>query len=372
LRTNHCFFVAMLENWIKPISASTLQQMGKADAHHIGSDFVFHRDALPDLKKTRVALIGTDEAVADSVRAHLYTLASLKPRVPFVDLGNLRKPDAAQLIPVLHELLSGRILPIVIGADPGLAKAQFFSYQDFKNLINLAFVDEKAPVEPDGPLSGVLTPRHALLFHCSIIGLQGHLTPAEHIRSLEDQHDEVLRLGRVRTSIEETEPVIRDADVLAFSLHALRQNEAPGVLSPSPSGFFCEEACQMCRYAGMSDKLSSFGIYGYAPERDRDGQTAAVVAQMIWYFLEGFLHRKNDYPVSKTGLTEYIVDFRKLNYQLTFWKSSKSGRWWMEVPVPTKRKHQRHALVPCSYQDYQSACREELPDRLMLALRRFG
>jgi formiminoglutamase len=121
----------------------------------------------------------------------------------------------------------------------------------------------------------------------------------------------------------------------------------------------------------MSDKLTSFGLYGYVAEQDRDGQTAQAAAQMLWYFLEGFFNRKGDYPADTAGLTEYVVDFPKLNYQLTFWKSNKSGRWWMQVPVATKRKHERHRLVPCSYQDYQLACREELPERLLQAMSRF-
>ncbi len=33
--------------------------------------------------------------------------------------------------------------------------------------------------------------------------------------------------------------------------------------SPSPNGFYGEEICQMARYAGMSTKLTSFGIYDY-------------------------------------------------------------------------------------------------------------
>ncbi|MCK6692611.1 MAG: hypothetical protein L6Q97_10970 [Thermoanaerobaculia bacterium] len=71
-------------------------------------------------------------------------------------------------------------------------------------------------------------------------------------------------------------------------------------------------------------------------------------------------------------MTEYIVDFRGLNYQLTFWKSIRSGRWWMQTPVTTRKKHQRHYLIPCSFQDYQAACREELPDRLLQAMNRFS
>jgi formiminoglutamase len=181
----------------------------------------------------------------------------------------------------------------------------------------------------------------------------------------------LVRLGKSRASIEETEPVLRDADLLTFHLGALKQCEAPGVANPSPSGYFAEEACQLCRYAGMSDKLTSFGLYGFQPDADRDSLSAQTAAQMLWYLLEGLFNRKGDYPASTTGLTEYVVDFRKLNHQLTFWKSIKSGRWWMQVPVATKRKHERHRLVPCSYQDYQAACREELPERLMKALERF-
>jgi len=31
----------------------------------------------------------------------------------------------------------------------------------------------------------------------------------------------------------------------------------------SPNGFTGEEACMLTRYAGMSNNLSTFGIYGY-------------------------------------------------------------------------------------------------------------
>lgn len=361
----------MLEHWLKPVPVRMAQMAEGAASSLLASELLLYRDEFPDLKKIRVAWVGTG-AASDAIREKLYPLAALQAKAPFADLGNLRKPEPAQLIPVLHELLSGRILPIVLGGDAALARAQFLAYQDFKNLINLAVLDEKWESDPASALGGLLEPRHPLLFHLSLIGLQSHLTSAAQLKKMESGHDEVFRLGRARTALEETEPVIRDADVLLFQVRAMRFMEAPGVEVPSPAGFFCEEACQMSRYAGMSDKLSSFGLYGFLPEKDHLGLTASVCAQIVWYFLEGYLHRKNDYPVSKSGLTEYIVDFRKLNYQLTFWKSTKSGRWWMQVPVPTKRKHQRHALVPCSFQDYQAACREELPDRLMRALQRFG
>ena len=67
------------------------------------------------------------------------------------------------------------------------------------------------------------------------------------------------------------------------------------------------------------------------------------VAQWIWYFTEGYYQRLGDFPISNKGLTEYVVDWKGEMEKLTFWKSPRSGRWWLQVPVKTSRKQQRHA-----------------------------
>ena len=46
------------------------------------------------------------------------------------------------------------------------------------------------------------------------------------------------------------------------------------------------------RYAGLSDKITSVGIFEYNQNLDVNGQTAFLLAQMIWYFIEGFIFRK--------------------------------------------------------------------------------
>ena len=118
--------------------------------------------------------------------------------------------------------------------------------------------------------------------------------------------------------------------------------------------------------------LSLIGFYGFNSKLDQNQQTAQVVAQLIWYFLDGYYSRKNDFPVSTKSLVEYVVESKINDMQIRFWKSSKSGRWWMQVPVKTKRKLKRHKLVPCSYNDYQLACSEDIPDRLLNAFKRFA
>ena len=360
----------MLQNWLKPLPSTFCKNaVDTQPAWSFGKNVLLHRSEMPDLKKVRAVIIGVGDKEANGIREQLYRCSFSFPKGSLADLGNLRKTDAALLIPVLYELLSSKIFPIVIAGKNELARAQFLAYQEAKALVNMAVVDET--FSTNGVYAPLFEPRHPQLFHFGLVGFQVHQTDPEAVDFLTKSNFDLVRLGKSRANMEETEPVLRDADLLSFHLSALKQSEAPAVAFPSPSGYFAEEACQICRYAGMSDKLTSFGLYGLQPEADRDNLTAQTSAQMIWYLLDGLFNRKGDYPASTTGLTEYVVDFRKLNYQLTFWKSAKSGRWWMQVPVATKRKHDRHRLVPCSYLDYQAACREELPERLMQALARF-
>jgi formiminoglutamase len=358
----------MLQNWLKPLSKPTLRLAAQQADTALGKKITLHGAELPALKKIRVALVGADEAEADAVRRALYPMVGGPAVGSMADLGNLRKADSAQLIPVLYELLTGGILPIVIARSHALARGQFLAYQEAKALVNWAVIDECLRPEVS---DHTLEPRHPLLFHFALLGAQSHQVPPEQFDFFEKNNFEMLRLGRSRTVLDESEPLLRDADLLTLHANALKMSELGAVEAPSPSGYFIEEACQLARYAGMSDKLTSFGLYGYEHTRDINAQSAQGLAQVIWYFLDGLFNRKNDYPATLQGMTEYVVDFPALNYQLTFWRSTRSGRWWMQVPLGTKRKHQRHRLVPCSYQDYQGACRQELPDRLLAAFKRF-
>lgn len=366
----------MLQNWLKPLTATFFKTVEHLPAHSLGQHLLTFRDQLPELKKVRVALIGLDDKEANIIRQALYRTTNTFPEGAIADLGNLRKPDAAQIIPVVYELLSGQVIPVLIGGPGRLAPAQFLAYQEAKALANLVVVDERPRLSLDKKSPDVydslLSPRHPLLFHYELIGYQLHQTPPAVLDFFQKNYFDAARLGKTRAALEETEPLIRDADLMCFHLGALKQSEAPGVAQASPSGYFLEEACQLCRYAGMSDKLTSFGVYDFQHALDREAQTAQAAALLVWYFLDGVFGRKGDYPASKDGLTEYIVDSRKHHFQLTFWRSNRTGRWWMQVPVNEKRKYQRHRLIPCSYLDYQAACREELPERLFYALKRFG
>ncbi|MEM9821519.1 MAG: arginase family protein, partial [Bacteroidota bacterium] len=295
------------------------------------------------------------------------------------DLGNSRKTAPSFVIPIVKELLDSDIFPILIGKDIDGSLAQYQAYRS-RRFVNLAMVDEQIRLDlptkkkaKDLLLNKILKKRKPSLFQFSHLAFQIHYTSPKVVDFLHKRLFDPIRLGSVKHQIEKMEPIIRDADLFCFNISALKAAEAPAQQQPSPSGLTSEEACQLSRYAGLSDKLTSAGFFGLVPEKDQDGRSAQVFAQLIWYLIDGFAHRKNDYPVSSEGLVEYVVEFKHSNHEIRFWKSKKSGRWWIQIPIKKgKKKKSSHYLFPCTYADYQMACQEDLPDRLLNAYKKFS
>ena len=48
---------------------------------------------------------------------------------------------------------------------------------------------------------------------------------------------------------------------------------------------------------------------------------------------------------------------------INFYKSNKTGRWWMEINLIQHNKYKRRALIPCTYQDYIETTNQMIPDR---------
>ena len=367
----------MLDNWLYPVAIDEhFDRLKSVSKNQFGKRISIYCDHIPDLGKTKIALIGVHTAAANAVRKALYQLHYPFNALPIADLGNIRRNSIEFISPLINELLKGNILPILIGSDPGYTQAQYLAYLPEKDWLNLTVVDQKIRFEPtpteDGFLNEIIHHDKQNLFNLCFLAFQSHFTPRSTLDWLDDHYFNYARLGNFRPSVEAVEPFIRNADLMSFHLSALRYAEASAQLDASPSGLFIEEACQVSRYAGLSDKLSSIGFYGYDPGKDDNGQSAQVMALLIWYFIYGYSQRKEDYPVNTDGLVEYVVDFKGKETQLTFWKSTKSGRWWMQVPLKVKDQRQRHRLVPCTYNDYQQACQQQISDRLFQAYHRFS
>ncbi len=374
--------------YFEPVSDELLSQ--EYAENQLGSHIARHNSAgFPELEMIQIALIGVlDDRKAignkgtanapDKVREYLYRLFKGEYPVSIADLGNIRAGHEVQdtyfaVSNAAQELIKNNIIPVIIGGGQDITFANYLAYQNLEQIINLVCVDNCFDIgsmddrlDSRSYLSRIILHQPNYLFNYSNIGYQTYLVDQNAIDLMTKLYFDIYRLGQVRTSMEEVEPIVRNADMLSFDVSAIRNSDAPGNKNSVPNGFFGEEACQIVRYAGLSDKLSSIGFYEMNPEADRNDQTVHLTAQMIWYFIDGYYNRKKDFPVGdKSEYLKYRVSIQDNKHEIVFYKSKKSDRWWMDVPYPPGKniRFERHHMVPCSYNDYQTAVKEEMPDR---------
>ncbi len=343
----------------------------------------------PDLEGIKIALIGVNEDrkslkntgcadAPDRVREQLYPLFSHWNNVKITDLGNIKQGNTIDdtyfaVKDVLSVLIKKGVLPIVIGGSQDLTYANYLAYENIGRVINIAAVDpvfdlgqDEKDLNAHSYLSRIIVHQPNFLFNYTNIGYQSYFVNQDAMQLMKNLFFDINRLGNIRANISETEPMVRNADMLTFDMAAIRAADAPGSYYAGPNGLNGEEACRICRYAGMNDKLTSIGFYEFNPAYDIRNQTALLTAQMIWYFLDGFDNRQHDIPKkSSKNFIRYRVFLENYKEELFFLKSKKTDRWWIEIPVKSKtgKKQLKNPYTPCSYADYQQALQQEIPDR---------
>jgi len=364
----------MYLKYFEPISNNTKALIENLLEHQIGKNIDCFNSTFPYIEDKDLVLIGIGET-SELFRLQFYKLSHNFKNIRIADLGNLKPNCSKYLNDIIEHCLSKNTLPIIISNSDKLLN--FLPEHTNNNISNIIVVDkdislslEKEVDKTNLSYSSLLLNKKIKLFNFGLIGYQSYYINSKIIGFFDKQNYDYLRLGTLKKHLELSEPLIRDADFMGFNLAALKKIEVPSCSTASPSGLFVEEACQLTYYAGISDKMRFCNIYGYDVFDINENQTPQAISQMVWYFIYGYYNRKHDYPVSMNNFIEFIVNFKTSNYQVTFWKSTKSDRWWMEVPVKEKTKI-RHRLIPCSYNDYLEAGNGNLPERLLNAHQRF-
>ncbi|MDN3204861.1 formimidoylglutamase [Algoriphagus sediminis] len=344
-----------------------------------------YRESFPDLKGVHVALIGLKETRgykggesiergSIEIREKLYQLKRGVNSYRVADLGNLILGDSleetySRMQQVGEYLMKRQILPVYFGGTHDLDYGQYMSYENLDKLVTMLNVDSSFDLEENeskaaGHVQDIILHQPNFLFSYAQIGHQSFLVDPKLLGVLEKLSFDHLRLGQLRDNFQEAEPLIREADFLSFDLSAIQSSDAPGALNPQPFGLTGEEACQIAWFAGTNEKLSSFGIYGYDPyQDDMHNKTAKIVAVMIWYFLEGFYSRKDSLSFESSDYVKYRVALDNKPNELVFYKSKKSGKWWIEIPQQEGYPYDRIQTIACSYSDYELAQTGEIPER---------
>ncbi len=343
-----------------------------------GSQIAKLENYLNNSIKPAIALLteGEEESAFLPFRKALYSMTANFKAGQIVDMGHVNA-GAVGITEVVDQLQKKGIFTVIISRSELLPHALLRAYSTTRKPVHLSLAESRLDYEwqrneEKKNLLDLLIPYYPeILTRLSCLGYQSYFVDERVLNMLRMLHFEAHRLGVLRNNMPEVEPIVRDSDIFGLNLCSLNFTDSPGAVHVNPNGFSAAEACQIARYAAMSDRLSCIGLYGYAPEEDVKGLTALLLAQMFWYIVQGYQQRKNEFPLLPEDLTRYEVHLSTGSVPVAFFKSQRSERWWFYVaPQRNSTSLDPEGLISCSYDDYLKTCSGDIPDRLLLALER--
>jgi formiminoglutamase len=371
-----------LHDFLEPVLLTTINGDNGYNDGQLAKYITIYQNELPDITDADIILVGVNEnrgagifqaseSAADAIRKELYQLHFWHKDVSIADMGNIKtgatiNDSYAAVKTVLAELFRLNKTVVILGGSHDITLAQYFAYKEINKIVEATCIDASINLRGESPersenfLMEMLTSEPNLIKHYNHIGFQSYFVHPRMLETMDKLRFDCYRLGVAKESMEEMEPVIRNTHLLSFDISAIKNSDVPAS-AQSPNGFTGEEACMLTRYAGMSNNISSFGIYGYLPQQDVHNLTAKQIAQMLWYFIDGKSRSKQEAAIEeRTSFNEYHCTLTETD--TIFLQSKKTGRWWLQLP--------NKKFIACSYKDYVNASQNEIPERWLRAQER--
>lgn len=378
-------------DFLNPVDEEVLIHLKTLHPSCLGRKIAIHSATnFPDLSKVKVAILGIrenrreqirlrDNFDFNSIRSTFYELFPGNWEMGIADLGDIFPGETIEDTEyALHEtvksLLEKQIIPLILGGSQDLTYAQYRAYDFLKNMINIVNIDSRfdignigSEINDSSYIGKMIVNQPYNLFNYVNLGYQTYLNPPEEIELIDKLFFEAYRLGNLCEDISLAEPMLRDADLVTLDISSVSTTVTKS-LKDQPNGFDGREICALARYAGISDRVSSLGLYNLQI-LDPEYSSSLLPAEIMWYFIEGLNYRKNEKNISTSkNFLKYSVPLD--NEVLTFYKSIVSERWWIEIPSYVNNKLKKPTFLPCSHQDYLIACSQEIPDRWYKARRK--
>lgn len=370
-----------LHEFLESIDKSVISNDVGYFNNQIGKEIEVYEEEIPSLEGVDIVLLGisekrgSGEKISDdenkAIRNALYNLYLWHKDIKIADLGNIKTGETladsyAAIKIVVSELIKLKKAVILIGGTHDNTIGQYYSYRQLNEFIEATVIDSKINLQSESAMPDenflleMLTEEPNHIRHYNHIGFQSYFIHPDMLETMDKLRFDCFRVGIAKEDMEEMEPVIRNSSMVSFDISAIKHSDAPSNAC-SPNGFSGEEACILTRFAGLSETVSTLGIYGYNKLKDINHMTAIQIAEMIWYFIDGKSRCKKESSLSdKENFNHFHLTFTDLS--TTFLQSKKTGRWWMELP--------NKKMIPCSKKDYSDASNNLIPERWLRAQER--
>ncbi len=371
----------MLRDFLSPLSDHFDFKTGR-EYGHIGGMIQPHTvDYFPDVENTDLVIIGVNEerhvidnegtALApDAIRQAFYRLFPGEWDIQMSDLGNLRLGNTPEEtydnLQSVVSALPKDIAIIILGGSQDITLGLTKFYDQNNKTYNLgvidAFIDSSltdSEIDNANYLTGIIGNNESFLQNLSVFGVQSFFNHPSKFKIFDQLFIDYFKLGELKQQINEAEPELREAHIVSLDVRSVKFADMPAQKTGMPNGFDGIEICQLARLSGIAPVNKFFGIFEYNPLLDKRLTGTNLIAQMLWYYVEGKNKSQPDYPlIPKQELLKFYVENDLLN--LIFYKNPKTNRWWVEM----NQFLADNRLISCSEQDYQQALNGKISQRL--------
>lgn len=369
----------MLNEFLTPVSEELQEFAAALDDFSIGRNINFDNE----IASNSLVIFGVretrggepefnSELVFDSFRKQFYQLKRGDWHLPVYDLGDL-DPGATKgdtyfaFQRIQEEILRSKSVLIVLGGTSDLAYHQFRAFDSVKLNVNLTCVDnrfrlgnEKEDLSFSNYLSKIIAEPPHNLFEYTHLGHQTYFVAQEELDLMEHLNFDVKRLGKLIENMTESEPELRSSDMVVLNLESIQYSDFQSGIKNSPNGFNSREICSLSRYAGINNKVQSFGVYNYKAKNIETDDL--LLSEILWYFIEGKNHAPQDSDFGEPNVYEkFYVQIPEQD--LTFYHNLKTEQWWLELRDMNDAEEEGRQIIPCSKRDYETSLEGKIPER---------
>ena len=372
---------------LKPVSDSLINELN--ENYLQGSIFKkldIHTSSLglPNLESVNVCLIGVNECRnsffqsapqdLNSLRKEFYKLKFSNWKLSISDLGNLPNGNTVDdtyhaLYDICKELLSKKIILVIIGGSNDLIYPIFKSFDSYTDKINIVSIDNQFDLYQESELVSGRTYMNKIIVDDSNslndftnIGYQRHLCSHDELQLMEKLFFEYISLGEISENNMKAEPIMRNSNIVGFDMKSLSFSASFDQTQGSPNGIDPRLACILSKYAGQSNKTNFLGLF----ELSNNKVSSKLYSEIIWYFLDGVDKRiiESNFDDAQT-FNKYIV--QTSGRDIIFYKSKISEKWWTLIDTS---KNKSSSYLPCLESDYLDALNDNIPIRWLKATKR--
>lgn len=236
-----------------------------------------------------------------------------------------------------------------------------------EHYFNYAILDETLSAENENyPLNHLAETDTSPFFNICFGAHQAHISAIAFLDKITGCNTTIHRLAEVRAQTSEWASAIRNSDACSMVLTCLRSSELLATSGlTSSSGLTVEELAQIAYDFGLSAKNKIFNICLPETIQENFSKQTEIAFQVLWYYLLGQNNQVDSFPINLDEFQEYAIEECFGDVNINFYKSLNTGKWWFKLPFEIKSEYERHAFIPCTYQDYLDSVNGEMSNYLV-------